>query len=102
MTPLALAFSALGEVPVTALPGEEAFLAANALCDSRRYEEAVGKYSQAIAAGYADEVVWNNKGVALDSLGRHEEALVAYKESLRVDVKYAVAWHNLRDPFFPL
>ena len=79
--------------------GEAAFLEGNALCDARRYAEALPHYDRAIAFGYEDHVIWNNKGVALDSLGRHEEAVDAYEEALRRRPMYEIAWYNLGNAY---
>ncbi|RIE07131.1 tetratricopeptide repeat protein, partial [Candidatus Cryosericum odellii] len=39
-------------------------------------------------------ITWSNKGASLDSLGRHEEAIVCYDEALRLDPRDAVTWSN--------
>jgi len=38
---------------------------------------------------------WNNHGVALDLLGREEEALKAFRMAIRLKPDYALAWINL-------
>jgi tetratricopeptide (TPR) repeat protein len=38
--------------------------------------------------------VWFNKGFALESMGRYEEAIKAYDEVIRRDPEYAPAWNN--------
>ena len=38
--------------------------------------------------------VWFNKGFALSSLGRHNEALQAYNRAIEIDPQVAVAWNN--------
>ncbi|MCX6674748.1 MAG: tetratricopeptide repeat protein [Methanothrix sp.] len=38
--------------------------------------------------------VWFNKGVALTSLGRYDEALQAYDRALEMDSQMVGAWHN--------
>ena len=58
---------------------EEEFLRGNELCDAKRFDEALGHYDRAIEFGLVDHVVWNNKGVALDSVGRHEDARGAHQ-----------------------
>ncbi|MDD4454080.1 MAG: tetratricopeptide repeat protein [Candidatus Methanomethylophilaceae archaeon] len=37
---------------------------------------------------------WHNKGVALDDLGRYDEAISCYDRALEVDPKYAYAWNG--------
>src|SRR5881397_3864874 len=67
---------------------EEEFVRGNALCDSRQFEAAIPHYDRAIELGQNDEVVWNNRGVALDSLGRHEESLESYRKALQANAAY--------------
>ncbi|PKP62167.1 hypothetical protein CVT91_00395 [Candidatus Atribacteria bacterium HGW-Atribacteria-1] len=37
---------------------------------------------------------WNNKGISLDSLGHHEEAIHCYDKALELDPRDAAAWNN--------
>ncbi|MDF0591121.1 tetratricopeptide repeat protein [Candidatus Methanocrinis natronophilus] len=37
---------------------------------------------------------WNNKGSALGSQGKYDEALQAFDEALHVDPENATAWYN--------
>jgi len=37
---------------------------------------------------------WNAKGVSLDNLGRHDEALSCYERALDADPQFALAWNN--------
>jgi len=73
---------------------EEEFLKGNELCDAKNFADALGRYDRAIELGLRDHVVWNNKGVALDSLGRHEDALGCYDKSLAANPSYEIAWYN--------
>jgi serine/threonine protein kinase/predicted RNA polymerase sigma factor len=41
-----------------------------------------------------DAHAWNNKGYALNALGRHEEALTAYDEAIRLNPEYREAYYN--------
>jgi len=41
-----------------------------------------------------DPAVWNNKGVELDKLGKHEEAITAFDKAITIDPNYALAWYN--------
>jgi len=78
---------------------EGEFLRGNALCDARRFSEALAYYERAIELGLRDEVVWNNRGVALDSVGRHEEALQSYRHALKANPAYETAWYNMGNAF---
>jgi len=40
------------------------------------------------------EIDWNNKGGALDNLGRHREAIECYDKALDINPGYADAWYN--------
>jgi len=78
---------------------EEEFLKGNELCDAKRFTEALARYDRAIELGLRDHVVWNNKGVALDSVGRHEDALGCYDKSLAADRSYVIAWYHRRNAY---
>ena len=39
-------------------------------------------------------VAWSNKGAALDDQGKHDEAIKAYDEAIRLDPNDANAWYN--------
>jgi tetratricopeptide (TPR) repeat protein len=41
-----------------------------------------------------DAISWNNKGYALNSLGRHAEALAACDRAIELMHDYAIAWNN--------
>jgi hypothetical protein len=42
-----------------------------------------------------NEVAWYSFGVAYGDMGRHREAIAAYREALRLKPDYAPAWNNL-------
>src|SRR5213593_1195221 len=63
--------------------GEAEFLRGNAHCDAREFSDALASYDRAAAFGYEDHVMWNNRGVALDGLGRHEDSIQAYTRGLQ-------------------
>ena len=50
------------------------------------YDEAIKIYSSFNA--------WYNKGLALNKLGRYDEAIKAYDEAIRLDPNYAYPWYN--------
>ena len=37
---------------------------------------------------------WNNKGVALNFLGKHREAIDCYDKALAIDPRFSVTWYN--------
>ena len=51
-------------------------------------------YNKAIELDPNDTVVWNNKGIILDKLGRHEEAIMCYDKAIELDPNSAEAWNN--------
>ena len=53
--------------------------------DDGKYEEALGFFEQALLLNQNDPDLWNNKGVALRSLGRYEESLECFNKSLEID-----------------
>src|SRR5437899_1625257 len=118
--PLAFAISA---VPAKAdlARGEAEFLRGNAHCDAREFSDALASYDRAAAFGYEDHVMWNNRGVALDGLGRHEdsdactglgdalyaveryeEAVEAYDRAIAAEPNNEEAWNNKGFTFFML
>src|SRR2546428_12994992 len=46
--------------------------------------------------------MWNNRGVALDGLGRHEDSIQAYTRALQRNPKYEIAAYNLGNAFAQL
>src|SRR3989442_912368 len=101
VVPLALA---LATVPPMAdlARGEAEFLRGNAHCDAREFSDALVSYDRAAAFGYGDPVMWNNRGVALDGLGRHEDAIQAYTRALQRNPTYEIAAYNLGNAFAQL
>jgi tetratricopeptide (TPR) repeat protein len=75
--------------------GPALFERANNVYDSGDYEQALRLFEQAIAKGVTGEVVYNNKGAALDALGRREEAARSYRSAVGLRPSYELAWHNL-------
>src|SRR5213596_3765769 len=93
---LPLAF-AISVVPAKAdlARGEAEYLRGNAHCDAREFSDALASYDRAAAFGYEDHVMWNNRGVALDGLGQHEDAINAYTRAMKRSPTYEVAAYNL-------
>jgi len=100
---LPLAF-AISVVPAKAdlARGEAEYLRGNAHCDAREFSDALASYDRAAAFGYEDHVMWNNRGVALDGLGRHEDSIQAYTRALQHNPKYEIAAYNLGNAFAQL
>src|SRR5207247_8583934 len=82
--------------------GEAEYLRGNAHCDAREFSDALASYDRAAAFGYEDHVMWNNRGVALDGLGRHEDSIQAYTRALQRNPKYEIAAYNLGTAFAQL
>ena len=85
-----------------ALKGEakELFDKANSEYDAKRYADALALFDRAISSGLDSEVVFNNKGTALDALGRGGEAVECYKKATSINSSYELAWHNLGNSLF--
>jgi tetratricopeptide (TPR) repeat protein len=66
------------------------------LCeDERRSEEALGIFEQALARFPEDEVLHFNRAVALEGVGRLDDAERSYARCLELNPSYANAHHNL-------
>ena len=50
--------------------------------------------------GLEDEVVYNDRGVALGRLGYNHKAIDSYRRALASNPKYAVCWFNLGKALF--
>lgn len=76
------------------LPGRTDYRAANTAFTDARYEEALGRYRQALAADPAN--VYAAEGIArsLQRLGRSREALGAFGDALAIDPGFAPAHAN--------
>src|SRR5881397_3527259 len=82
--------------------GEAEFLRGNTHCDAREFADALACYDRAAAFGYEDHVMWNNRGVAFDGLGRHEDAIDAYTRAMQHGPRYEIAAYNLGNAFAQL
>jgi len=49
------------------------------------FNDALGFFEQALLLNQDDPDLWNNKGIALRSLGRYEEAMECFNKSLKID-----------------
>ena len=50
-----------------------------------KFENALACFEQALLQNQTDPDLWNNKGVALRSLGRYDEAIECFNRSLEID-----------------
>ncbi|UCE90829.1 MAG: tetratricopeptide repeat protein [Methanobacteriota archaeon] len=76
------------------------FTRANKAYDSGDYEAALRLLSDALAIDPENVVALNNKGAALDALGKHDLAESCYRRALALDDGYELAWHNLGNCLF--
>lgn len=49
------------------------------------FEDALAYFDQALLLSKSDPDIWNQKGAALRSLGRYDEALECFNKSLELD-----------------
>ena len=57
-------------------------------------ERKTGKKIEVPLVGEKTAGFWINKGYSLGALGRHEEAIRCYDQTLAIDPRYAMAWNN--------
>ena len=55
---------------------------------------AIASYDRAIEIKSDDHETWNNRGNALDDLGRNEEAIASYDRAIEIKPDYHEAWGN--------
>jgi len=53
--------------------------------EKSEFEDALGFFEQALLLNQNDPDLWNNKGIALRSMGRYEEAMECFNKSLQID-----------------
>lgn len=53
--------------------------------DEGKFEDALGYFEQALLLDQKNSELWNNKGVALRSIGRYDEAIECFNKSLEID-----------------
>ena len=58
------------------------------------YDEAIKSYNQAIEIKPDNHNAWNNRGSALDNLGRHEEAISDLDKAIEINPDLVEAWNN--------
>ena len=51
-------------------------------------------YDRAIEINPEFAIAWHSKGVSLECLSRHNEALVAFERALEINPDLAQAWHG--------
>ena len=81
-------------------PGQRLFSEANEEYDAGNFERALELFDLSIDQGVGNEVVWNNRGAALDALARHAEAAESYRKASMINPVYELAWHNLGNSLF--
>ena len=55
------------------------------LMDDGKFDNALGFFEQALLLNQNDPDLWNNKGVALRSLGRYEESMECFNKALEIE-----------------
>lgn len=76
------------------------FAQGNAAYDAGNFALALEMFDRAIEAGMEGEVVYNNRGAALDALGRSAEAVESYTKATSMSPTYELAWHNLGNSLY--
>ncbi|NQV39210.1 MAG: tetratricopeptide repeat protein [Nitrosopumilus sp.] len=64
---------------------EELVKKGQSLMDGGQFADALGFFEQALLLNQNDPDLWNNKGIALRSLGRYEESMECFNKSLEVE-----------------
>ena len=64
---------------------EELVEKGQSLMDDGKYDDALGFFEQALLLNQNDPDLWNNKGIALRSLGRYEESMDCFNKSLEIE-----------------
>ncbi len=80
-------------------PGRDELAALIRRGDSRQAKGdslgALADYERALREARDDPMLWNNRGVALASLGRFDEAIGSYRKAIEKRSRYWNAWFNL-------
>lgn len=64
---------------------EELVEKGQSLMNDGKYDDALGFFEQALLLNQDDPDLWNNKGIALRSLGRYEESMDCFNKSLEIE-----------------
>ena len=64
---------------------EELVLKGQSLMNDGKFDDALGFFEQALLLNQDDPDLWNNKGIALRSLGRYEESMDCFNKSLEIE-----------------
>ena len=64
---------------------EELVEKGQSLMSDGKFDAALGFFEQALLLNQNDPDLWNNKGVALRSLGRYEESMDCFNKSLEIE-----------------
>ena len=60
----------------------------------RDYENVIVSFDKALEYKQDDHHAWNNRGVALSTLGRKEEAIASYDKTIEIKPSFSYNWHN--------
>jgi tetratricopeptide (TPR) repeat protein len=66
----------------------------NVLSHQGNLKEAIEAYDRAIKLDPDFAAAWNNKGVALNNLSKHNEAMDAFDKAIELVPNLATAWNN--------
>ncbi len=61
---------------------------------AEQYAKAIASYDKALEIKPDKDEAWNNRGNALDDLGRLEDAIASYDKALEIKPDYHEAWNN--------
>ncbi len=64
---------------------EELVQKGQSLMNDGQFDDALGFFEQALLLNQNDPDLWNNKGIALRSLGRYEESMEYFNKSLEIE-----------------
>jgi tetratricopeptide (TPR) repeat protein len=64
---------------------EELVQKGQSLMNDGQFDDALGFFEQALFLNQNDPDLWNNKGIALKSLGRYEESMECFNKSLDIE-----------------
>ena len=82
--------------------GDDALREARTLISEERYEEALARLEEAVAADPDDADAWNLVGFSLRKLERYEPALEGYARALAIDPRHTEAIEYLGELYLAL